>query len=52
MQQETTNESVRTLLLLLTFAAIKLVARIVLLFILFITCDHILFKFLTLGFQR
>ena len=39
-------------LLLLGFAATKMVARIVLVFICLLTCAHLFFKFLTLGFQK
>ena len=38
--------------MLLFFEATKLVARIFLVFIWFLTCAHLFFKFLTLGFQR
>ena len=51
MEQETINDSVWPLLLLLFFAATKLVARIFLRFICFLTCAPIFFEFLTFGFQ-
>ena len=51
MEEETPNDSVRTLLLLLAFAATKMVACIVLMFFGFFNCAHLFFKFLLLGFQ-
>ena len=48
MEQETHNESVRPLLLLLAFDATKLVSQIVLRFICLPACAPLLFKLLTL----
>ena len=52
MEYDILNESVRPLFLLLALADTKRVARIVLRFICFLAYAHILFKFITLGFQR
>ena len=51
MEQEMPNESVRPPFLLLDFAATKLVACIVLRFILFLACAPLFFNFLKLVFQ-
>ena len=51
MEKETPNESVRHLLMMISFASTKLVSHIVLRFVCFLACAPPLFDFITLGFQ-
>ena len=52
MEQETPNDSVWPILLIIDFVATKLVARIFLRFIWFLSCDPLFFEFLALVLQR
>ena len=52
MEQETPNESVRPLFLILDFASTKIVAYIALRFAYFLACAPIFFELFKLGFLK